>query len=129
MTESKKDQDSILWSSMNTCRRSEKMSKKLSMTELTELTKRWAMNRNLNTADPTKQMLKLMEEIGELAEAMCKGDKHGVIDGIGDALVVITVLCTQLELEPSYCLEMAYNEIKDRKGRLIDGVFVKEADL
>lgn len=26
-------------------------------------------------------------------------------------------------------LEMAYNEIKDRKGKMIDGVFVKEADL
>lgn len=26
-------------------------------------------------------------------------------------------------------LEMAYNEIKDRKGKMIDGVFVKEGDL
>lgn len=27
------------------------------------------------------------------------------------------------------CLISAYNEIKDRKGRMIDGVFVKEGDL
>ena len=27
------------------------------------------------------------------------------------------------------CIEMAWNEIKDRKGRMVDGVFVKEADL
>lgn len=27
------------------------------------------------------------------------------------------------------CFEVAYNEIKDRKGKWIDGTFVKEEDL
>jgi NTP pyrophosphatase (non-canonical NTP hydrolase) len=89
----------------------------------------WAFARNLHTADKTKQMLKLMEEVGELASALAKNNINGIIDGIGDIYVVLTILSLQLGLDIDDCIKSAYEEIKDRKGKLIDGVFVKETDL
>lgn len=95
----------------------------------TEKIKRWAKDRGLDTADPAKQMLKLGEECGELCQGMAKGNQEQIIDSIGDIYVVLTVLSLQLGLDIEACIEQAYNEIKDRKGQMIDGVFVKEADL
>jgi hypothetical protein len=51
---------------------------------------------------------------------------YATIDAIGDVLVTIIILSYQLELNPWDCLESAYNEIKERKGQTIDGVFIKE---
>lgn len=99
------------------------------MNELTEKIKRWAKDRNLDTADPHKQMLKLMEEVGELAEGMAKGDEWKTADSIGDVHVVLTILSMQLGLSVESCVADAYNEIKDRKGKMVNGVFVKEEDL
>lgn len=89
----------------------------------------WSTERGLNKADPTKQMLKLFEEIGELAHGMARSDKKKIMDAIGDSLVVIKVLTMQLDLDITECLQLAYNEIKDRKGKMVNGVFVKEEDL
>lgn len=91
--------------------------------------KQWAIDRNLHTADSAKQILKLGEEYGELCSGMAKDRMHEVVDAIGDMYVVLTVLCTQLGIEIDDCIDAAYEEIKDRKGRMVDGVFVKEADL
>ncbi|MFS0562596.1 MazG-like family protein [Terribacillus sp. 179-K 1B1 HS] len=99
------------------------------MTNLTEKIKQWAIDRNLHTANPDKQMLKLFEELGELAEGMAKDRPEQVKDSIGDIYVVLTILSTQLGIDIEDCIAIAYDEIKDRKGRMIDGVFVKEADL
>lgn len=99
------------------------------MNGLTKAIKIWAENRNLHTADPNKQMLKLMEEVGELAQGMAKDNGRQVVDSIGDIYVVLTILSMQLGLDIKDCVEVAYNEIKDRKGRLVNGVFVKEDDL
>lgn len=95
----------------------------------TELIKQWAIDRNLHTADPTKQMLKLVEEFGELGEAMAKGNGGLFVDAIGDMYVVMTILAMQKGFDIEDCINVAYNEIKDRKGKMIDGVFVKESDL
>ena len=89
----------------------------------------WAYQRNLNDAEPAKQMLKLMEEVGELASGLAKDNKDVVIDSIGDIYVVLTILALQLNLNIEKCIDMAYEQIKDRKGKLINGVFVKESDL
>ena len=70
-----------------------------------------------------------MEEVGETASAVLKGDHAKVIDGIGDSFVTLIVLSKQLGLEPLYCLEVAWNEIKDRKGKMVDGTFVKESNV
>ena len=167
-----------------------------------ELIKAWAKDRALDTADPKKQIFKLMEETGELAAGIARGNKDLIEDSIGDIFVVQTILLMQvgkditesnafamyevdlkaenesdnesmneifkaiaaigLELELmggrssgnfygadqvatiiyhthniaenhgldlSRCIGMAYDEIKDRKGKMVDGVFVKEADL
>lgn len=135
----------------------------------------WAYDRNLiEGSTREKQLLKLMEELGELAAGLVRNDKEKIKDSIGDAAVVLIILnemsgcvihkveeviyrgydyttllvCTvddaisyncqlhdinhiavynNLTLEE--CIEAAWQEIKDRKGRMIDGVFVKEADL
>ncbi|WKK68308.1 MazG-like family protein [Brochothrix thermosphacta] len=94
-----------------------------------KLIEQWATDRNLHTADPNKQMLKLMEETGELASAMARSNDALTKDAVGDIVVVLTVLCTQLNISVEECIQIAYDEIKDRKGKMINGVFIKEADL
>lgn len=90
---------------------------------------KWAIDRNLQTADPNKQMLKLGEEYGELCAGMARSDREKVIDSVGDMFVVMTILCLQMGIDFQQCVQDAYDEIKDRKGRMVNGVFVKEADL
>lgn len=97
--------------------------------DLTLEIRRWAIKRKLHTADPNKQMLKLMEEVGELAQGMAKDNGRQVVDSIGDIYVVLTILSMQLGLDIEDCVGVAYKEIKDRKGKLINGTFVKESDL
>jgi len=92
------------------------------------LIRQWAVARNLHTADYAKQMLKLMEETGELASALAKHENAGIIDAIGDIYVVLTIIAMQLNMRIEDCIVSAYNEIKDRKGKLVNGVFVKEGE-
>jgi NTP pyrophosphatase (non-canonical NTP hydrolase) len=90
----------------------------------------WAADRNLiNGSSPDRQFLKLVEETGELAAALARKDFKEVYDAIGDIAVVLTILSSQLGNTVENCIEGAWDEIKDRKGRMVDGVFVKEADL
>lgn len=90
----------------------------------------WAAARNLIEGSTTdKQFLKLVEETGEIAQGLAKNRPVEVYDGIGDVVVVLTILAAQCGMSIEDCIEHAWNEIKDRKGRIIDGVFVKEADL
>ena len=60
---------------------------------------------------------------------MNKSNREGIVDGIGDAFVVLVILSLQLDLDIANCVQTAYNEIKDRKGKMINGVFVKESDF
>lgn len=101
----------------------------MNIEQTTKLIKQWAEDRNLHTADPNKQTLKLGEEFGELCQGLAKGNGPQVIDSIGDMFVVLTILSMQLGVNVEDCIELAYNEIKDRKGKMINGVFVKESDL
>lgn len=89
----------------------------------------WAKDRNLDKADCKAQMLKLVEESGELAEGIAKDRPDQIKDSIGDVFVVLTILAEQLGLDLTDCVGLAYNEIKDRKGKMVNGVFVKEQDL
>ena len=86
----------------------------------------WASKRGLLSASPEKQFIKLLEEVGELAEALLKKEKASIIDAIGDCIVVLTILAAQEGLLIEDCIEFAYLSIKDRKGSLRNGVFVKE---
>lgn len=162
----------------------------MELNELVEKTEQWFIDRGIDKAEPSKQMLKLYEEYGELCGGIMQDDRCVVEDSIGDMMVVITGLSMQIgvknpvtnspngEYRPEQlvmemnefigmlsasiakdkplehkedflsmvmitltrlaetmsvsqckCLELAYNEIKDRKGKLINGVFIKEEDL
>jgi len=95
----------------------------------TDLIRQWSIDRNLHTADPNKQALKLGEEFGELFEGLAKGNLALTKDAIGDMYVVLTIMSQQLGFTIEECIDVAYDEIIDRRGRMIDGVFVKESDL
>ena len=87
----------------------------------------WANERGLiKEENAPKQFIKLTEEVGELASALLKGDPYETIDAIGDIQVVLIILCEQLGINMSDCLNSAYEEIKNRKGVLKDGTFIKE---
>lgn len=89
--------------------------------------RKWAKDRNLiEGSNPRLQMTKLFEECEELSHALQDDDTKEIIDAIGDIQVVLAVMCAQLGLNIDECREAAWNEIKDRRGKMIDGVFVKE---
>lgn len=97
---------------------------------LTMKIKEWATERNLHEVDPNKQILKLGEEFGELCQALAKNRKKAAVkDAIGDMYVVLTILSLQLDIDIEECIAIAYDEIRDRKGKMINGVFIKESDL
>ena len=99
------------------------------MNELIGNIEQWSIDRGLNNSDPTKQALKILEEMGETASAFLKGKHDELIDGIGDVLVTVIIFAQQNGLTVEECLQSAYDEIKNRQGKLIDGTFVKESDL
>lgn len=87
----------------------------------------WAEPKGLlNPQFAPKQFMKLVEEVGELSNAMLKDNKTGIIDALGDVSVVLIILAEQLGFDLDTCLECAYNEIKDRKGQTLNGTFIKE---
>ena len=96
--------------------------------KLKEKIELWSKERNLDKAEPAKQMLKLLEETGELASGIARSNSEVIIDSLGDVLVVLIILSQQLDLDLVACLEVAHNEIKDRQGKTVNGVFVKEGD-
>ena len=98
------------------------------LNSLEELIVIWARQRGLLTADvqPEKQMLKLVEEVGELAKGIAYRDKWSTSDGIGDVFVCLVVLAEQLDLTLTEGVNVAYDEIKDRTGTLEDGLFKKD---
>jgi len=70
--------------------------------------------------------LKLMQELGELSDSVCKG--KDVKDDLGDMMVVMLNIMERQGISMEDCLKTAYNDIKDRKGRMVDGIFIKEGD-
>ena len=101
----------------------------LNSNELFQLVRGWAADRNLIAGSTAvNQMLKLTEEVGELARAVGKQDMKEIVDGIGDCMVVLTILAAQHGCTAEGCLLEAYNTIRDRKGKMINGMFVKEAE-
>ena len=90
--------------------------------------RQWANDRNLiEGATSQAQTVKLFEEGGEVAHAVARGDRDKLKDGIGDMVVVLVILAAQNGLTLEECVAAAYEEIKDRKGKMVDGVFIREA--
>ncbi len=99
------------------------------MDEIVKLIEQWAIDKELDQAEPSRQMLKVIEEVGEVSAALVRNDKLALVDGIGDVVVTLVILAQQNNLSLYDCVVAAYSEIKDRKGKTVNGTFVKEADL
>ena len=92
-----------------------------------ELIRQWADERGLyDEGDVKTQALKLVEEVGETCKAILKNDQAEIEDGIGDCVVVLTNLAHLCNTDIEHCIELAYNEIKDRKGKMDNGTFKKD---
>ena len=87
----------------------------------------WAEARKIiPNSTPATQLLKAMSELGELADATIKDDRLGIIDGVGDVMVCLINFCALQDINLVTCMDIAYDEIKHRKGTLMpNGVFVK----
>jgi NTP pyrophosphatase (non-canonical NTP hydrolase) len=99
------------------------------MTELNyeELIGQWHRDRNLIEGSTDKdQYLKLIQEAGELSDSLCKG--KDIRDDVGDMMVVLINIMVRNNITMKDCLRVAYADIRDRKGKMIDGIFIKEGD-
>ena len=108
--------------------------------ELEEKVLEWADDHDLlHGENANKQFLKFIEEVFEFKTEMDnvlsytdpyvdEADRRMILE-MGDIFVTLIILCMQLGIEPQFCLEKAYEKIKDRHGKTIDGTFVKEEDL
>ncbi|MGE7020434.1 MazG-like family protein [Solibacillus cecembensis] len=99
------------------------------MNELITNIEQWSINKGLDKAKSRKQFLKVTEEVGEVAAALARNDKDALRDGIGDVVVTLIILAQQNGMDLHECVNQAYDEIKGRTGKMVNGVFVKSEDL
>ena len=111
--------------------------------ELQKLIEKWAKDKDLLHAENAdKQFMKFIEEVFEfktdydilwhevrIQGGISKESVRPLMLEMGDIFVTLIILCNQIGIGPIRCLDMAYEKIKDRAGKTIDGVFVKEEDL
>lgn len=99
-----------------------------SFDELFQLVWEWFEERNLQ--DPVMQLVKVNEEIGDICHEVSRGkfDSVNLIDALGDSFVTLIGMCHHLGIDPKATLNAAYDEIKDRKGKVVNGSFVKDGD-
>lgn len=106
--------------------------------ELKTKVEEWAKDKDLlHSENADKQFMKFIEEVFEFKSEMDfihilggnELNSHDMMLEMGDIFVTLIILCEQLEIDPVLCLEMAYNKIKFRRGKTINGKFVKEEDL
>ena len=90
----------------------------------------WGKDRNIlgetGEGTPLGQWQKTIEECVELNEAIINEDIPAIRDAIGDVIVCLVMQAYMHHLDIDNCVEAAWNEIKDRKGRMQNGIFVKE---
>ena len=89
----------------------------------------WSMSRGIiNNSTPLAQFAKLVSEVGELGDNIA--EQRNVEDDIGDCLVVLNTLAVMFDTSLERCLEVAYDDIKDRRGHMnSEGIFIKEGDV
>ena len=98
-----------------------------SLIENVDNIRKWHHDRNLiEGSDDKSQFAKLIQEAGELSDNICKG--KDIKDDIGDMIVVLINIAERNDLSITECVRTAWDDIKDRKGMMVDGVFVKEGD-
>lgn len=95
--------------------------------------KQWGIDRNLigptGQASPEGQLEKLREEVEEVAEEVRKADREALNLELGDCFVVLCQVAAMWDLTLEECAEAAWNKIKDRKGMMLQGKFVKQENL
>lgn len=95
--------------------------------------KQWGIDRNLigptGQATPHGQLAKLREEVEEIAEEVDQRDRDKLRLEIGDAFVVLCQIAAMWDMTVEECAEAAWQKIKDRRGMMLQGMFVKEANL
>ena len=92
-----------------------------------ELIRQWARKKGiLDNGDTKTQYIKLLEETGELAQAILKNDRAEFIDAIGDCVVVLTNLAELGNVDIEHCIDESYSQISNRTGRMVNGTFVKD---
>ena len=117
--------------------------------ELSQLVIEWGESKGiLDSSTPLRQLDKTQEELDETREALKKLNDFDyqqdlmewqgmptlnredilaeVKDGIGDMLVTIVLLAKMVNLDTTDCLNAAYDVIKQRTGKMVDGQFVKD---
>jgi len=88
----------------------------------------WAEARKIiPNSNPETQLLKAVSEMGELADATIKNDKEAIVDSVGDVMVCLVNYCALQDINLVDCMEVAYDQIKNRRGTLLpNGVFKKD---
>lgn len=99
------------------------------MNELVKKVEEWAKERDLHVADPHKQILKVVEEVGEISGALARNNIGDLEVEIGDGIVTLIILSMQLGMDIEECLELAYKKIEKRSGKTINGIYIKKEDL
>lgn len=111
------------------------------MNDLIEKVEAWGEEKGIiDPSNADKQFMKFIEEVFEFKTMLDLEEINFAGDGkciqfentemeFGDVLVTLVILAKQLGFDWEECLSMAYEKIKDRKGKTIDGIFVKEEDL
>lgn len=90
--------------------------------------KQWHHDRNLiDGATDKDQVCKLIQEVGELSSSVCEG--NDIKDDIGDIIVVLINIAERNNVTIAECLYEAYNDIKERTGTMVDGIFIKETTM
>ena len=97
--------------------------------QLVKQVEQWSKDKNLHNGNPDRQALKFYEEAGEVGAALSRNKLDDLKDGIGDTVVTLIILAQQHGWSLQECLQYAYDEISKRKGRTINGTFIKESDL
>ena len=96
--------------------------------ELQEKVLIWAMEKDILSNDNhPKQLMKVFEEqLGELSGAILKRNRIEEEDAFGDLMVTVIILACQRDIDLVVELKNAYNTIKNRVGKTVDGTFIKE---
>ena len=95
------------------------------MVDLINKVVEWHEDRNLiDGATDKDQVLKLIQEVGELSDSLCKSKDFR--DDVGDIMVILINIVERAGISLDECLDVAYDDIKDRRGKMVDGIFVKD---
>jgi NTP pyrophosphatase (non-canonical NTP hydrolase) len=97
------------------------------MKQTIQLVEQWAEEKGiLSKATPLTQAIKTQEEVNELYRAILDDNRDEIKDAIGDIMVTLIIQCKMQGMDLQDCLESAYDVIKNRTGKMVGGVFVKD---